>query len=193
MNHHVTLTPSQRAWNDARKAREADRARKAMRLKAVAPAPKPIELPVEKPRPRLVQVAPVGQIIPLHFNTFKTISISWVGEYCPYAGGSVELARDRSMTEIAIEWLKRFPGVSMAEIKGASRARRIVFPRQIIIHAIKTERPNLSFPQVGHWTGNRDHTTALHAVNKIQAMIDNGTFEAEVEEWHRMFGKARAQ
>lgn len=124
MNHHVTLTPSQRAWNDARKAREADRARKAMRLKSVAPAPKPIEPPIEKPKPRLVQVAPAGQII---------------------------------------------------------------------FHAIKTERPNLSFPQVGHWMGNRDHTTALHAVNKIQAMIDNGTFDAEVEEWHRMFGKARAQ
>lgn len=136
MNHHATLTPSQRAWHEAAKARDAERVRKAMRLKAVARAPKPIEPPVEKPKSRLVQVAPAGQIIPLHFNTFKTISISWVGEYCPYAGGSVELARDRSMTEIAIELLKRFPGVSMAEIKGSARARRIVFPRQIIFHAI---------------------------------------------------------
>ncbi|MDH0869737.1 helix-turn-helix domain-containing protein [Agrobacterium pusense] len=164
-----------------------------MRLKAVAPAPMPIVKSADKPKPRLVQVAPTGQIIPLHFNTFKTISISWVGEYCPYAGGSVEPARDRSMTEIAIEWLKRFPGVTMAEIKGSARARRIVFPRQIIFHAIKTERPNLSFPQVGHWMGGRDHTTALHSVNKIQVMIDNGTFDAEVEGWHRLFGKARTR
>ncbi|MQB09543.1 hypothetical protein DXT96_06700 [Agrobacterium sp. ICMP 6402] len=162
MNHHVTLTPSQRAWHEAAKAREADRVRKAMRLKSVAPAPKAIEMP----KPRLVQVAPEGQIIPLHFTTFKSLCIAWVGEYCPYAGGSVEIAR----------------------------ARRIVFPRQIIFHAIKTERPNLSFPQVGHWMGGRDHTTALHAVNKIQAMIDNGTFEAEMENWQALHsGKARAE
>ncbi|WP_107328105.1 helix-turn-helix domain-containing protein [Agrobacterium pusense] len=193
MNHHVTLTPSQRARHDAAKAREADRVRKAMRLKAVAPAPKPIEPPAEKPKPRLIQVAPAGQIIPLHFNTFKTISISWVGEYCPYAGGSVELARDRSMTEIAIEWLKRFPGVTMVEIKGSARARRIVFPRQIITFFIKHERQNISFPQIGRWMGGRDHTTCLTSYNKIKAMIDNGTFDAEVEEWHRMFGKARAE
>lgn len=190
MNHHVTLTPSQRAWHEAAKAREADRVRKAMRLKSIAPAPKPIEMP----KPRLVQVAPEGQIIPLHFTTFKSLCIAWVGEYCPYAGGSVEIARDRSMTEIAMELLKRFPGVSMAEVKGVSRARRIVFPRQVIIHAIKMERPNLSFPQVGNWMGHRDHTTALHSYNKIQAMIDNGTFEAEMENWQALHGgKARAE
>lgn len=190
MNHHITLTPSQRAWHEAAKAREADRALKAMRLKSIAPAPKPIEIP----KPRLVQVAPEGQIIPLHFTTFKSLCIALVGEYCPYAGGSVEIARDRSMTEITMELLKRFPGVSMAEVKGVSRARRIVFPRQVIIHAIKTERPNLSFPQVGNWMGHRDHTTALHSVNKIQAMIDNGTFEAEMENWQALHGgKARAK
>ncbi len=189
MNHHVTLTPSQRAWHEAAKAREADRVRKAMRLRAVTPAKKPIE----QPTARLVQVAPEGQIIPLHFTTFKSICIAWIGEYCPYAGGSVEIARDRSMTEIAIELLKRFPGVSLAEVKGVSRARRIVFPRQVIIHAIKMERPNLSFPQVGNWMGGRDHTTALHSVNKIQAMIDNCTFDAEMENWQTQHGgKARA-
>ena len=189
MSDHVTLTPSQRAWHEAAKAREADRVRKAMRLKAVTPAKKPIE----QPTPRLVQVAPVGQIIPLHFTTFKSICIAWIGEYCPYAGGSIEIARDRSMSEIAIDWLKRFHGVSLAEVKGVSRARRIVFPRQVIIHAIKMERPNLSLPQVGHWMGGRDHTTALHSVNKIQAMIDNGTFDAEMENWQTLHGgKARA-
>lgn len=189
MNHHVTLTPSQRAWHEAAKAREADRVRKAMRLKSVSPAPKPIEMP----KPRLVQVAPEGQIIPLHFTTFKSLCIAWVGEYCPYAGGSVEIARDRSMTEIAIEWLKRFPGVTMGEIKGSARARRIVFPRQIITFFIKDERPDLSYPQIGRWMGGRDHTTSLTSYNKIKAMIDNGTFDAKVEEWHRLFGKARAE
>ncbi|MCW0979394.1 hypothetical protein OK142_01110 [Agrobacterium sp. BT-220-3] len=190
MNNHATLTPSQRAWHEAAKAREADRVRKAMRLKSVAPAPKAIEMP----KPRLVQVAPEGQIIPLHFTTFKSLCIAWVGEYCPYAGGSVEIARDRSMAEIAFDWLKRFHGVTVGEVKGAARARRIVFPRQVIIHSIKTERPDLSFPQIGRWTGGRDHTTALHAYNKIQAMIDNGTFDAEMENWQALHsGKARAE
>lgn len=150
----------------------------------------PIALPKPKPLPRLVQSIPVDKVIPLHFNTFKQIRMTWGGEYSAYAGGSTLIAMERSMIEIALHWLKRFPGVTVSDIKGGSRKRRVVLPRQVVWHAIKTER-DLSFPQVGLWMGGRDHTTGLHSCNKVQAMIDAGTLEAEIEKWNQLHGKGK--
>lgn len=118
--------------------------------------------------------------------------MTWGGEYTADAGGSTQIAMKRSMMEIAVHWLKRFPGVTVADLKSDSRKHRVVLPRQVIVHAIKVERPDLSFPQVGSWMGSRDHTTALHAFNKIQALINNGALEDAIEKWRRAYGKARA-
>lgn len=189
MNQIAHITPSQRAWHEAAKAREANRQRAARRIKARQPLALPP--PEPKPLPRLVQAIPVDKVIPLHFNTFKLIRMTWGGEYSADAGGSTLIAMERSMIEIALHWLKRFPGVTVSDIKSGSRKRRVVLPRQVVWHAIKTER-DLSFPQVGLWMGGRDHTTGLHSCNKVQAMIDAGTLEAEIEKWNELHGKGKA-
>lgn len=74
----------------------------------------------------------------------------------------------RTMREIADEILLGFPGITMADIKGNCRMRHIVRPRQLIVHAIKTELKK-SWPEIGNFIGGRDHTTALHAYRKIEA------------------------
>lgn len=74
----------------------------------------------------------------------------------------------RTMREIADEVLSAFPDVTLADIKSPSRMRHIVRPRQLIVHAIKTEL-NKSWPEIGRFIGGRDHTTALHAFRKIEA------------------------
>ncbi len=164
-------------------------------MAAAIKRPRPIEHVVEQQNTAPVKAVtpkvqePAEFVIPRYFQTFKRLCVVWVGEYCPYAGGSLELVINRSMTEIGVEWLGKFGGVYLEDIKGKSKNRRVVFPRQVIMHAIKKERPDRSFPEVGRWTGGRDHTTVMHAFNKIQAMIDNGTFDAEMAKWQRDFGR----
>ncbi|MNE13584.1 Chromosomal replication initiator protein DnaA [compost metagenome] len=149
---------------------------------------RPIEHVAEQQNTAPIKAQDTGFVIPRYFQTFKRLCIVWVAEYCPYAGGSLEVVINRSMTEIGVEWLGKFRGVYLEDIKGRAKNRRVVFPRQVIMHAIKKERPDRSFPEVGRWTGGRDHTTVMHAFNKIQAMIDNGTFDAEMANWQREFG-----
>lgn len=187
MNQHVTLTPSQLAFHQAAKER-AMRKIEAARRNGQAAVTKPIDQTVRAPEAEEDHAEP-DIIIPDDFETHATVRVSWFGEYCTYPPEEPETAKHRTMAEIATEWLKLFPGVTMGEIKGAERARRIVFPRQVIMHAIKKERPDLSFPQVARWMGGRDHTTGLHAVNKIQAMIDNGTYQAEFDSWQALYGR----
>lgn len=66
--------------------------------------------------------------------------------------------------------LERHPGITVAELKGVNRSRKTVEARHEAMYEVKMQRPDMSFPAVGRWFGNRDHTTVLHAFNKIKAM-----------------------
>lgn len=56
-------------------------------------------------------------------------------------------------------------GISIAELRGASRARVMVAARRAVIAAVYVERPDMSLPQLARFF-RRDHTTLIHAVRK---------------------------
>ncbi len=59
--------------------------------------------------------------------------------------------------------------VTKADLLSACRARVLVRPRQIAMYIAKV-MTGRSLPEIGRRFGNRDHTTVLHAVRKIEAM-----------------------
>lgn len=77
----------------------------------------------------------------------------------------------RPARSIIDEVLADFPNVSLEQIKGIGRQRHIVRPRQLIMYELYRQRKDLSFPAIGRMIGGRDHTTVLHAVNKIKAEL----------------------
>lgn len=64
---------------------------------------------------------------------------------------------------------KKF-GVSKAFIESGSRKKGIVQPRQIGMYLAR-KHTNISLPEIGRRFGGRDHTTILHAFQKIEALI----------------------
>jgi chromosomal replication initiator protein len=72
-------------------------------------------------------------------------------------------------------------GVNRGDLLSGRRNRAIVRPRQIGMYLAKllTSR---SLPEIGRRFGNRDHTTVLHAIRKIeQLMTDDNQLREEVE------------
>ncbi len=61
-------------------------------------------------------------------------------------------------------------GFSIEDIKGASRRRPLVTSRQIAMYAFR-ELTDLSYPAIAREFGGRDHTTVIHAVDKIGALM----------------------
>ncbi|MFN2591261.1 MAG: chromosomal replication initiator protein DnaA [Candidatus Dormibacteria bacterium] len=57
-------------------------------------------------------------------------------------------------------------GITLDEMKGKRRDKHIVFPRQVAMFIIRGETES-SLPVIGASFGGRDHTTALHAIEKI--------------------------
>jgi len=61
-------------------------------------------------------------------------------------------------------------GVTREDICGPSRQRQIVLARQIAMYVIRS-LTELSYPAIAKEFGGRDHTTVMHAVDKITKMI----------------------
>ncbi len=65
----------------------------------------------------------------------------------------------------------RHYGVSRNDILSQRRTAAVVLPRHIAMYLARTEAA-LPLPQIGRYFGNRDHTTVLHAVRRIEALIE---------------------
>jgi chromosomal replication initiator protein len=59
--------------------------------------------------------------------------------------------------------------IKLAEMSSPRRARSVARPRQVAMYLAK-QLTTLSLPQIGKRFGNRDHTTVMHAVRKIEEL-----------------------
>ncbi len=57
--------------------------------------------------------------------------------------------------------------LKLEDMDSKKRTQNIAFPRQIAMYLVR-ELTDLSLPQIGQEFGGRDHTTVLHAHNKIE-------------------------
>ena len=64
----------------------------------------------------------------------------------------------------------KYFGLSKEDLISAKRSQIIVYPRQVAMYLAR-ELTDQSLPRIGEQFGNRDHTTVLHAKDKIQKLI----------------------
>lgn len=80
------------------------------------------------------------------------------------------------MTVIPIEKIQtevgNFYGVSVKEMKGSRRVQNIVLARQVAMY-LSREMTDNSLPRIGREFGGKDHTTVIHAYEKIKGMIES--------------------
>jgi chromosomal replication initiator protein len=66
-----------------------------------------------------------------------------------------------------VEMVSQFFNTDIKELRGRSRSQDIVLPRQIAMYIIR-EETDTSLVEIGQELGGRDHTTVMHAINKIE-------------------------
>lgn len=72
-------------------------------------------------------------------------------------------------TELVTAVSKHF-SIGKRELLGQRRSRPVAFPRQILMYMLRVEL-NLPLEEVGRVVGGRDHTTVMHAVDKITNLL----------------------
>jgi len=77
---------------------------------------------------------------------------------------------DASAAPISVETIQQvvadYYNLDVEEMKGRRRDKHIVFPRQVAMYLIREETAS-SLPAIGQVFGGKDHTTVLHAYEKI--------------------------
>lgn len=83
---------------------------------------------------------------------------------------SDKMTRDINPTTI-MKTVGRYFDINPELFLGKKRSRDITYPRQIAMYLCR-ELTDLSFPKIGGAFGGRDHTTVLHAYDKISVEIE---------------------
>ncbi len=93
-----------------------------------------------------------------------------------------DLIRPQEPKRVKIEDIQRVVArqynVSRSDLLSSRRTANVVRPRQVAMYLAKTLTLR-SLPEIGRRFGGRDHTTVLHAVRKIEALVGSDTALAE--------------
>jgi chromosomal replication initiator protein len=65
-----------------------------------------------------------------------------------------------------------FYNLKIESLSGNCRKKELVNPRQIAMYLLREEL-EISYPSIGQEFGGRDHTTAMHAYQKIKKVLEN--------------------
>jgi len=103
--------------------------------------------------------------------------------FCALTGRemSVELAQEvlgelwgEEERIITIEQIQRkvgdFFGIKLSDLKAKNRTRAVAFPRQIAMYLAR-QLTHASLSEIGRAFGGKDHTTVLHAVDKVHTLL----------------------
>lgn len=81
-----------------------------------------------------------------------------------------------------ISRISEFYNVDEVSMYAKTRRREVVRPRQIIMYILR-EDFHLSYPAIGSMFGGRDHTTVIHACEKVRSEIsEDGELKVQIEE-----------
>ncbi len=72
-------------------------------------------------------------------------------------------------TEV-ISFVGNYYGVGVQQLKGERRTQNLAWPRQILMHILRNDL-RLSLDEVGRLVGGRDHSTVMHADEKVKTRL----------------------
>jgi chromosomal replication initiator protein len=161
----MILVPSLIALYNAHKARVA-------RIDAPAFHPPQIIVPVPEPE---IDAAKI--LADAKFKAWteservrkERIKSTWAKKMAE-ARGPVEVEKPVPFFAELMAEVCKFYDVTSLAMKSSRRDGPIIKPRQVLCYLAYCETA-LSFPAIGRLIGNRDHTTVLHAVRKIERQL----------------------
>ncbi len=82
----------------------------------------------------------------------------------------VERNKELTVEEIVKRVSSHF-NIKISDIKSAKRLKAVVLPRQIAMY-ISRQLTSSSYPEIGERFGGKDHSTIIHAIRKIERLME---------------------
>jgi len=115
------------------------------------------------------------------FHQFKNVDPT-IDSVKPIMSSFQPMKSKKSVTpKQLIQTVASYFDLHIDDLLGKSREKRLAFPRQIIMYIMREEMKS-SYPSIGQALGGRDHTTAMHAYDKIStALTDDEKLQHDLE------------
>lgn len=85
------------------------------------------------------------------------------------------ILKDSDRKVISIETIQKevsiYFGIKVQDLKSDKKQKNISFPRQLSMY-LSRRYTGASYPEIGDKFGGKDHSTVIHAVKKIETLID---------------------
>ena len=104
-------------------------------------------------------------------------------------GPIIELPSRHLTVEVIQRVTAQHYGLRVTDLKGAKRHRGVVVPRMIAVWLTR-KHTQASFPEIGRSFGGRDHSTAIHACQKVDWMVQtDAAVQAAIQAIETALGK----
>ena len=81
----------------------------------------------------------------------------------------------------------KYYSVTVGDLKSKKRNQHVVFARQVAFYMMKKYTLN-SLQIIGYYLGGKDHTTVLHAIDKIESLVKkDASFEQKLQTIYKTF------
>ena len=85
----------------------------------------------------------------------------------------------KKIVEVTCEYF----GIKQADICGKKKTKELVEPRQLAMYIVTYILPDVPLATIGQFFGGRDHTTVIHARDKIQQkLLEDPVYKKKVED-----------
>lgn len=113
----------------------------------------------------------LNKIIAYSSFTHSPITI----EIAEKAINDIVLQKEKTISsEYIQEIVSKYFNIDKKDLISSKKSKDITYPRQIAMYLCRTVA-QMALPPIGKDFGNRDHTTVMHAVNKIEKEIKENT------------------
>ncbi len=97
--------------------------------------------------------------------------------------GDIKKTENKKVTpNTIIKETAKYYGVTIKDIKGKSRLKTLVRPRQVCMFLLR-DYAGMGYKSIGELLGDRDHTTIMHGVEKITTLYNESPqFKKEIDQ-----------
>lgn len=123
-----------------------------------------------------------GSLQKVHlYNTMKKDQDLTLAEIAKILGQDHDSKRKKVKLSTILKKTAEEFSVTVKDLKGPRRLKDIVFARQVCMYILREEF-GYKLQEVSEFLKRKDHTTAIHAIDKVQSqMQSNPTFKEQIE------------
>lgn len=113
----------------------------------------------------------IQQVIAFAQTSQQPVTLELINEVLKIPATPAQIRASRLDARVILDRVCEYYELPMKLIKGEKRDKPIAVPRQVLMYLLKI-KTGMTLQEIGDYLGGRDHTTIMHGVHKVEALLE---------------------